>query len=71
MICRVVSERFIPCPFCKEPNYLPVAHYLSCNMYAVLCGACGASGPRARTEPEARELWNRRDDDAKEVSVSA
>lgn len=65
-----MSERLVPCPFCQEPNYLPVAHY-SYGMYAVLCGRCGASGPRTRTEPEAVEGWNRRGDDVREVSVSA
>lgn len=49
-----------PCPHCAEPHYLVVAHYLSCGMHAVLCGSCGASGPRARTEPEAVDGWNRR-----------
>lgn len=51
------------CPFCGL--YLTVTyhigHYLP-KPWIVNCYQCGAEGPRAKTEEEAIELWNRRAD---------
>lgn len=59
--CPIMANKLGPCPHCAEPHYLVVAYYTTCDMHAVLCGSCGASGPRAKSEPEAVEGWNRRE----------
>ncbi len=50
------------CPFCGK--YLTmtwhIGHYD--KPWIVQCYACGAEGPRAKTEEEAVELWNKRTD---------
>lgn len=50
----------IPCPFCSECRGLVVVcAYPDDEGYFVLC-KCGANGPLGKTEEEAIELWNRR-----------
>jgi Lar family restriction alleviation protein len=61
--------RLRPCPFCGESTYLAVAHYASCDRYAVLCGACASTGARARTENEAADTWNHRAGEQQEAEL--
>ena len=61
------ERRLKPCPFCEtewdedeEDSPITVQSLVSVKYprYAVICEECGAQGPTARLEYEARELWN-------------
>lgn len=56
-----------PCPFCGVPERGGEALLVERRPrkseeepFRVLCAACGTEGPRAASESEAHELWNRR-----------
>lgn len=53
-------SKFKPCPFCGL--YLAVTWHIGHldKPWIVNCYECGAEGPRAKTEKEAIELWNKR-----------
>jgi len=47
-----------PCPFCSWMTSTRDVVYDSVKMtYQVVCGRCGARGPRARKRGEAIEEW--------------
>ena len=52
-----MSEKLKPCPFCGS-KYVYTHHYIM--VISKICPMCGATGPSAKTEDEAEELWNRR-----------
>lgn len=52
-----VSSKWGKCPFCKGDS--KTAWHLG-TYWTVVCNKCLCQGPRAKTEEEAIELWNRR-----------
>lgn len=63
------ERRLKPCPFCETEweedeeeslVFVNSAHGPRNIKYFVQCEECGAQGPTARLEYEARELWNER-----------
>lgn len=51
----------IPCPFCGggQTTTWHIGHYIL-NPWVAECWDCGARGPRAETEAEAVDKWNKR-----------
>jgi Lar family restriction alleviation protein len=50
-----MSEEIKPCPFCGSDNTRPLNGSL---VTRVVCGACVALGPQAKTVEAAIALWN-------------
>lgn len=54
---EAVRQKPMPCPFCKEANhvYLPE---IEVYKHWVVCGACGAEGPKRQTKDKAISAWD-------------
>ena len=54
-----MKEKYKNCPFCDAniddlcPQYHP-------NVYFIVCGSCGATGPDANSVEESIKFWNER-----------
>lgn len=65
-----MNDRLKPCPFCGRADSVTRDKYSSLipgySLYAVFCDknkqGCGAYGPYKRTEEDATEAWNRRNE---------
>lgn len=52
-----------PCPFCGSTHWSDWHAGDKIHPWTTDCMECGASGPWADTEEEAKRLWNRRTQD--------
>ena len=52
----ILPPALLPCPFCSAPA-VP-AH--QDGQHFIKCPACRATGPNAKTAPDAAAKWNRR-----------
>ena len=61
-----MSDELKPCPFCKNRSNIKLVEYRPNCSGAVVCGQCGARGPKKKNDHErgwkakAIEAWNTR-----------
>lgn len=61
-----MSDELKPCPFCKSRSNIKLVEYRPNCSGAVVCGQCGARGPKKKNDHErgwkakAIEAWNTR-----------
>lgn len=72
LIIRAPEKRcggsLVPCPFCEgKGKTCHINDSSGIYTHAVVCTKCGASGPLGKSEKEAEELWNTRDERMCEV----
>ena len=49
-----------PCPFCGHGGTGCVVKHIGFSVYMMACDRCGAEGPSAKSEAQAKESWNLR-----------
>ena len=51
-IDKIMSDELKPCPFCKNRSNIKLVEYRPNCSGAVVCGQCGARGPKKKNDHE-------------------